>query len=303
MKLSEDDKSLVQKHKTKFVSFKYLGNDGFLKQIDFSARTIENGNFFATSDLNLHPIKSKAFIDPFRSELTTSFYCENHDASTNNPRAVAGKIHNSANYPIFNEYFAQISFWVLDEASEDNGFSRIADPIDQHANLRADIISTLESIGIEPTYHHHGKRNNESVIGVKGKNVIDLADNIVISKFVIANVSASYGICISFSFNENINLNLFLKSENTEIGKVYTALTARSKQVSTFSTQTDEYFFELKEIHNYKVDNEVMLHIELLTLENFIPYLCLVDLLSYEAKSKLIESELTLFFKTLKVNV
>ncbi len=302
MKLSEDDIDLVQKHKAKFASFKYLGDDGFLKQIDVSASALKKSIFFAASDLNLHPIKSKAFIDPFRSELTTSFYCENH-CSTMNPRTVAEKIHDSANYPLFNEYFAQISFWVVDETSGDNDLSCIADPIDQHANLRADIISTLESIGIESTYHHHGKRNNESVIGIRSKTVIDLADNIIIAKFVIANVSASYGICISFSFNENINLNLFLKSQKTEIDKVFTALTDRSKQVSTFSTQTDEYFFELKEIHNYRVDNEVVLHIELVTLEQFIPYLCLVDLLSYEIKSNMVEKELSLFFNKVNKNL
>jgi len=299
MKLSEDDINLVQKHKSKFASFKYLGDDGFLKQIDVPAKAIKNSIFFAATNINLHPIKSKAFIDPFRSELTTSFYCENH-ASTTNQRNVAEKIHDSANYPLFNEYFAQISFWVVDETCEDNGLHCIADPIDQYANLRADIISTLENIGIESTYHHHGKTNNESVIGIKGKTVIDLADNIIIAKFIIANVSASYSTHISFSVNDNINLNLFLKSQKAEIDKVYTALTARSKQVSTFSTKANEYFFELKEIHTYKVDEEMVLHIELVTLEQFIPYLCLVDLLSYESKSKLVEKELSLFFK--KVN-
>ena len=45
-------------------------------------------------------------------------------------------------------------------------------------------------------------------------------------------------------------INLILKSQKAEIDKVYSALTARSKQVSTFSTKANEYFFELKE-NNY----------------------------------------------------
>ena len=61
---------------------------------------------------------------------------------------------------------------------------------------------------------------------------------------------------------------------------------------STFSTQLDEYFFELKEIHHYKFNDEVTLHIGLVVFEQFIPYLCLVDLLSYEIKSKLPDKEL-----------
>jgi len=317
MKLSEHDIELVRKHKAKFASFKYLGEDGFLKQIDVSTSAFVGNNIlFAANDLNLHPIKSKAFIDPFRSLLTTSFYCENHSHAMN-PRKTAERIYNSATHPSFNEYFAQISFWVVDKSSgddvsayattqdtleielgkESNSLAYIADPMDRHANLRADIISTLETIGIESTYHYHGKTNNESVIGIKGKTVIDLADNIVITKFIIANVAASYGICINFTFNKNINLSLFLKSQNTEINAVYAALTSRSKQVSTFSTQIDEYFFELKEIHHYKIDDEVILHIGLVVFEQFIPYLCLVDLLSYEIKSKLVDKELSLFFK------
>ncbi len=296
MELSEDVIELVRKHKAKFASFKYLGDDGFLKQIDVSASSLENNFFFASNNISLYPIKSKAFVDPFRSALTTTFYCENHNSKMN-ARNIAKKIYTSANHPLFNEYFAQISFWVISENSRNNNLAYIADPIDQHANLRADIISTLETVGIESTAHYHGKANNESVIGIKGKTVIDLADNIVIAKFIIANVSASYGMCVSFIFNENINLNLLLKSKKTEIDAVYASLMARSKQASAFSTQTNEYFFELKEIHHYKVDNEVALHIELVTLEQFIPYLCLVELLSYEINSKLVEKELSLFFK------
>ena len=294
MKLSEDNIELVHKHKSKFASFKYLGDDGFLKQIDVSANSLVGTNIlFAENNLNLHPIKSKAFIDPFRSLLTTSFYCENH-GSTTNPRKAAEKIYNSAPCPSFNEYFAQINFWVADEFSgeKSSNLAYIADPIDQQANLRADIISTLENIGIESTYHYHGKINNESVIGIKGKTVIDLADNIVITKFVIANVAATYSRCINFTFNENINLSLFVKSQKREIDATYTALTSRSKQVPTFSTQLDEYFFELKEIHHYKFNDEVTLHIGLVVFEQFIPYLCLVDLLSYEIKSKLPDKEL-----------
>ena len=308
MKLSEDNIELVHKHKSKFVSFKYLGDDGFLKQIDVSTSSLVGTNIlFTVNNLNLHPIKSKAFIDPFRSLLTTSFYCENH-SSTVNPRKAAEKIYNSATYPSFNEYFAQISFWVVDEFSEEksSNLAYIADPIDQQSNLRADIIATLESIGIESTYHYHGRKNNESVIGIKGKTVIDLADNIVITKFVIANVAASYSRTINFTFNDTINLSLLVKSQKTQIDAIYSALTSRSKQNSTFSTQLDEYFFELKEVHHYKVNDEVVLYIGLIVFEQFIPYLCLVDLFSYEIKPKLTNKELSLALnknsKVAKVN-
>jgi hypothetical protein len=308
MKLSEDNIELIHKHKSKFVSFKYLGDDGFLKQIDVSTSSLVGTNIlFTVNNLNLHPIKSKAFIDPFRSLLTTSFYCENH-SSTVNPRKAAEKIYNSATYPSFNEYFAQISFWIVDEFSEEksSNLAYIADPIDQQSNLRADIIATLESIGIETTYHYHGRKNNESVIGIKGKTVIDLADNIIITKFVIANVAASYSRTINFTFNDTINLSLLVKSQKTQIDAIYSALTSRSKQVSTFSTQLDEYFFELKEVRHYKVNDEVVLHIGLIVFEQFIPYLCLVDLLSYEIKQKLTDKELSLVLnkksKVTKVN-
>jgi hypothetical protein len=308
MKLSEDNIELVHRHKAKFISFKYLGDDGFLKQIDVSTSSLVGTNIlFAVSNLNLHPIKSKAFIDPFRSLLTTSFYCENH-SSTVNPRRTAEKIYNSATHPSFNEYFAQISFWVADEFSGEktSNLAYIADPIDQQSNLRADIIATLESIGIESTYHYHGRINNESVIGIKGKTVIDLADNIVITKFVIANVAASYSRTINFTFNETINLSLFVKNQKTQIDAIYSALTSKSKQAPTFSTQLDEYFFELKEVHHYKVNDEITLHIGLIVFEQFIPYLCLVDLLSYEIKQKLTDKELSLVLnkksKVTKVN-
>ena len=97
-----------------------------------------------------------------------------------------------------------------------------------------------------------------------------------------------------------------MKSQKTQIDAIYSALTSRSKQNSTFSTQLDEYFFELKEVHHYKVNDEVVLYIGLIVFEQFIPYLCLVDLFSYEIKPKLTNKELSLALnknsKVAKVN-
>jgi hypothetical protein len=296
MNLSEDDIKLISSNESSFASFKYLSDDGFLKQIDFSSNALKNNIVFVPHGINLYPIKSKAFLDPFRSVSTTSFYCENRNSKMNT-RKEAERIYASSSHPSFNEYFAEISFWIETKLAKNNKVNFVSDSIDPYANLRADIISTLEAAGIESSYHYKGKTNNESVIAIKGKTVIDLADNIVIAKFIIANVSISYAMNANFTYDENINLKLFLKSKQTEIDAVYASLAARSKQVSAFCTKSKEHFFEIKEIHHYKVDSDVILQLELTTLEQFIPYLCLVDLLSYEINSKMINKELLSLFK------
>ena len=211
MQIPDEVIQLIQNHQCQFVSFKYLDDDGMLKQLDIAVQTIARcNNIWDYQGIQLNPIPYKVFIDPFRSVPTVSVYCE--DASNaNSVRQMVKNINLPDSLISQHKLAAEISFWINQNTTAANNFDNISDPIDQYANLRSDIVTILENIGIETTIHRHGPLSGQSIVGINGKTAIDLADNIVISKFIINNCAASYGFSTNFSSLDNTNLTLIIK--------------------------------------------------------------------------------------------
>ena len=70
MQLSKDDIEFIKNNKSQFVSFKYLGDDGCVKQIDLNASNIKQiDTSLDRSECVLNPIDGKKFIDPCHIHL------------------------------------------------------------------------------------------------------------------------------------------------------------------------------------------------------------------------------------------
>lgn len=298
MQLSKSEIELVKQNKSQFVSLKFLGDDGALKQIDTSFNNIKEGNLFICSNkVNLKPIDKKNFIDPFRSFPTTSFFCENI-ASNYSPRKLASTLLSKASESFKPSLTAEISFWISENSAlNQNSFS--ADPIDKYANLRSDIISTLESININTSIHFHGRTSEESVIGVRGENIVDLADNVIIAKFIIANITESYGLNAQFTLldNKEANISIVLKGTVKEMDKLLNAMQKNIEQLSLFSNKHHIYGFELGEMHSYKTTTpNTVLKISLICSHLFIPYLAFAGLLLYNVDKNFLNKEVLQYF-------
>ncbi|GAB4162911.1 MAG: hypothetical protein Tsb006_1450 [Rickettsiaceae bacterium] len=297
MRLSEDDLKLIKDNDCQFISLKYLGEDGMLKQLDTYANTVVNSkqHFFNHNDIKLSAIKNKAFLDPFRSAPTASFFCENMSDRAHHHRRIADDIYKASRQSEEHKVSAEISFWFA-EGNCNNSSLFASDPKDQHANLRSDIMSTLEDIGIQTTVHYHGEEDLQSVIGIKGSTVIDLADNLVISKFIIANCSASYGLNAYFTLPGKTNINLCLAVEQADIEEKYSRLMARGIKALSFATQLPEYKFEVKKISKYMTTEQVALNVGLETTNHFIPYFALLEFLAHGVDSEAINKYLASLF-------
>ena len=299
MQLSERDIELIRQNKSQFVSLKYLDIDGVLKQIDASFTSLEERSLNICDDnINLKPIYNKGFIDPFRSFPTTSFFCENI-ASKMNSRMLATKLLKALNESIKSKLSIELSFWIANEV--DTGLTYVADPIDKHANFRSDVVSILEKIGVRTTSNFHGKTSAESVIGIWGDNIIDLADNLIVTKYIIANIADSYNLKAQFTFNSNANISLVIIRNMDEQNDIFLSMQRNIEQLSLISSRFNNHSFKLLDLHNYKMTNsDVVLKIDLYCEGCFIPYLAFVELLMYSVNKKLPQKELVQFFNDKK---
>lgn len=299
MQLSESEIKLVKENKSQFVSLKYIGDEGGLKQVDASFNNINDGKLFVCSnEINLKPIDNKNFIDPFRSFPTTSFFCENI-ASKYNSRCLATKLLSKPQENFIGSLSAEISFWILEDETQAKGTLLSADPIDKYANLRSDIVSTLESINIGTTIHFHGSTCDESVIGIRGRDVVDLADNIIITKFIIANIADSYGFNIKFTAldSKKSSISIVINEQSDGIGNLSNTIEKNTKQTVLSLNKHHAYGFELGKIHLYKTTtSNTVLKINLIFSDLFIPYLALADLLLYSVDKSSLNNEMLQYF-------
>ena len=284
MKLSKDDIEIAKQNKSQFVSLKYLGDDGKLKQIDISINNIDEAlSLVDNNEINLKTIKNKSFIDPFRSFPTTSFLCENI-ASKHNMRQLL--IELSPTTSIANKSLAaEISFFVEGEDLSNN-YKFAADQVDPNANLRSDIINTLENINIKTGIYFHGSNGGESVITIKGEDIIDLSDNILIAKFIIANVTDSYGLKAKFiePNNRASNINLLIQGTQTNIEELPNIIEKNIKQIDLLAKNNNFSILKLKKTYLYVTNtSNIMCKISLVCEDSFDPYITFAALLFYKS--------------------
>lgn len=279
MIISQEDIEKVKKNESKFVSLKYIDLHGNLLQLDMYCHHFISGN----NNLAGKPIKlipDKAFSDPFRSFPTTSFLCENMEDNLN-VRTNAHHLINQHNLDHYQNISAFIHFWIESKEQAETGELSsllIADPVDKYANLRSDIIDCLENMGIRTSLHYHGFEFNECVIGIEGNNILDLADNIIIGKFVIANVARSYGQNVTFNNKNNHNMEL-------NISLTQNLLEQFSHNISNNSDKIASLFLpatsDLLNINLVRQDNEKNLKVLLKAGKTFNSYLAITSLIGY----------------------
>jgi hypothetical protein len=288
MRLSKTEIEIAKKNNSQFVSLKYVENNAELKQIDVFVNNLEKEFLVCRNDINLKPIDNKNFIDPFRSLSTTSFFCENI-ANKYNSRKLATELLSKADEKFKSSFCAEISFWISGENNAQNNYEFIANPIDKYTNLRSDIISTLEGINIKTSVHIHGSTHGESIITIKGNDVVDLSDNIIITKFIIANIADSYGFTAQFNGLDNkiTNLSLVIEGNNNDMDKLLYAMQKNIGQTSSFTSLDSVYGFELVGINSYKITSEnVVVKISLICKNEFIPYFAFAKLLLIQSTQK-----------------
>ncbi|MFP4098002.1 MAG: glutamine synthetase beta-grasp domain-containing protein [Alphaproteobacteria bacterium] len=71
-------------------------------------------------------------------------------------------------------------------------------PVDSLSDIRAEMLSVIESMGVAVDLHHHGAAAGQCVLGLRADTLLSAADNIQICKHVAHNVAHSYGKSATF---------------------------------------------------------------------------------------------------------
>ena len=71
-------------------------------------------------------------------------------------------------------------------------------PVDSLTDLRAEMVSVMEEMGVEMEKHHHEVAPTQHELGIEFDELVKMADNMQIYKYVVHNVAHSYGKTATF---------------------------------------------------------------------------------------------------------
>lgn len=71
-------------------------------------------------------------------------------------------------------------------------------PVDHHRDIRAEMLSTMEAMGVVVEKHHHEVAPAQSELGFKYQTLVKCADHMQLYKYVIKNVAHNYGKTVTF---------------------------------------------------------------------------------------------------------
>lgn len=286
MYLTNENLTFVKKNESNFVSLKYLNSHGELAQLDTYARNIladsNNHGSEISKNLCLLPIHGKGFPDPFRALPTTSFLCVNI-AGGLNIRKYANKLVYDFPANMVATFEAEFTFWVRDEGKDEN--CRV-DPFDTFSNMRSDILETLEAINVKTTIHRSGNAHGECVVGFRGSDIVDLADNFLLTKFVINNVAANYGQKVDFTKNNAHNFKLILLCNNNDGKRFFDYFVANEQLILEYNQFLRINDLNAKSVIRRKLFNgDCKLEIKLNIGDKFVPYIDFAFIVLYFSES------------------
>jgi len=219
----------------------------FESGLGFDGSSIRGFQEIHESDMLLMPDATTAFIDPYYTRPTLSLICSVADPILGepygrDPRFVAQKAERHlVNTGIADvAYFGpEAEFFVFDhiaysqtenrafyEVDSEEGFWNTGSspnlayklrqkegyfpvpPADSMANLRAEMVLTMESLGIKCEFHHHEvSSGGQAEIDMRFQPLLRMADQMMIYKYVVKNTARAAGKTATFMpkpiFEEN----------------------------------------------------------------------------------------------------
>ena len=82
-------------------------------------------------------------------------------------------------------------------ATTKNGYA-VESPVDTLSDIRAEMLTVIESMGISVEKHHHEIAPGQCEIGIKYVSLLESADNVQLYKHAVHNVAHSYGKTATF---------------------------------------------------------------------------------------------------------
>lgn len=235
----EDIIEFIKGNNIKMLNFNYVGEDGRLKTLSFSIRDIKHlgqllewgervdgSSLFSyidpgNSDLYVIPRFKTAFINPFSPIPTLNMVCSYFDGKGNEldiaPEYIVKRAQQELNRRTGISLYAlgELEYYVISKKYEKELFPGApqknyheSKPFVKFEDMNNEILHTLTSIGVKVKYGHSevgsialedGTRFEQYEVELDLEPLEDMADHIVIAKWIMRNIGAKYGVEITFA--------------------------------------------------------------------------------------------------------
>jgi len=216
---------ISEEGRLKTLSFSATDKDRVMKILEFGER-VDGSNLFSfidvgKSDIYIMPEISKAFVNPFSKIPTLNILCyylgedgKPLDIAPQNILARAEeKLYSSSGIQL--KALAELEFYIIAKQDDEPIFPGMPDknyhessPFSKFEELRNEVLFLLADIGISTKYGHSevgriftkdGFFMEQHEIEFTPQTLTEMAENIAITKWVVRNACAKYGVSVSFS--------------------------------------------------------------------------------------------------------
>lgn len=247
-----------------------LDDEFFLEGIMFDGSSLKGWKSVDASDMILRPDLTSYYIDPFAAYPTMILFCDVVDPAKQDlydcdPRSLSKRVLGylaqtgladevcigpEAEFFIFDSVKANVSQYDTSVSLNINhpkpfvsnckeyreiakeGYAQLM-PRDEGQDIRCEMVSILQKMGIQAERHHHEASIFQHEIRIKYSNLLDIADKFQLLKYVVRMVAQSYGKTATFMpkplYGENgsglhVNQSLFKQGKNLFVGEKYGGL-------------------------------------------------------------------------------
>ena len=71
-------------------------------------------------------------------------------------------------------------------------------PIDSAQDMRTEMLTIMDELGLRPEKHHHEVAPSQHELGMKFAPLLEMGDNMQLYKYIVHNVAAAYGKSATF---------------------------------------------------------------------------------------------------------
>jgi glutamine synthetase len=272
----EEIVNFVSEKGIRILNLCHIPEDGRLKTLSFSAtdkrrvyeilefgERVDGSSLFSfiepgKSDIYIMPQPNRAFINPFSQIPTLNILCDYLDENGKllevSPKSVLiraeEKLRSSTGFVL--KALAELEFYIISKQNNQILFPCTPDknyhestPFTRFEDLRNEILAVLAEVGIATKYGHSevgevltkdGVLMEQHEIELMPQNLVEMAETIAITKWIIRNICAKHGVSASFSpkiFLEHAGNGMHIHLCGLKNGKNITA-----NQDGTLSTET-----------------------------------------------------------------
>jgi len=234
----EDIITFIDENDIEMLNFRYVGEDGRLKTLNFVITSLEHldtvlstgervdgSSLFSfieagSSDLYVIPRYKTAFVNPFSDvpslDILCSFYTSEGKPLESAPDYILRKAHSEFKKSTGFTFKAmgELEYYVIGEAEENSSYPAVdqrgyheAPPFTKYEDLRKEAMRLIAETGGKIKYGHSevgnftkdGKYYEQQEIEFMPVDVEDAADQLVIAKWIIRMLAEQYGVTISLA--------------------------------------------------------------------------------------------------------